>query len=505
MSSGTIVVGMPEEGYYRPIREDALRCGRDNHLVGRRYTYPAIVPHLNKKLFIPLAIGIIGLIVFAGLGAHFHWPWNAEQIALLAASSSVTILSGGWIVYKYRKRKRKLEDSDALRIDIEDDVKARQEKARRILADPKYKHGAAESFYSFDSEDCLASLLFTADDVEELGSGSYGTVTRRTLAEPLYSVSKGTKVVVKSMGIKKPLRNNTYDHMQILCDHPNIAKVIGVITETRGGKIHIRDKAYVQAYRDADALNIIVEDEVVIGIIMEDTPEYRSLDKLLLPDSTDLISISFIRNFLRELLSAIKYLKEQGFRHSDIKMQNILVDSEGHVKLIDFGLINPLRNNHPGSLSTNAPEIFRTHLSSSTSDLYSAMKTCLLYMLRKDWCLDYPETIPNTTLKEKVSNFLTGGYTTAYRGGSIPLPKPISITYKPAEGAAPITAMTGVILSYHLPVDGTDEEKDLLFSLMRQLLHPEPEQRLTASGWDGLLRHRFFTYIPAAAADAEVA
>jgi serine/threonine protein kinase len=506
MSSEPTVVRMPEEGYYRPIRKDALHCGRDNHLVGRHYAYPAIVPRLNKKLLIPLAIGIIGLIVFAGLGVHFHWHWSVEQIALLAASSSITILSGGWIYYKYRKRKRKLADNEALLATIDGDREARKAKAKDILDNPKYKHGATEPFYSFDSRDDLESILFTADDFDALGAGAYGTVTRRTLKDCLYSAPSDTKVVVKSMTKTRDLQSHTYDHMQILCDHPNIAKVIGVITKTKDGKIHIRDKEYVQAYRDADALGIIVENETVIGIIMEDTPEYIPLDKdLSTHEPTDLTSVSFIRNFLRELLSAIKYLKEQDFRHSDIKMQNILVDSEGHVKLIDLGLIDPLGNNHKGSLPTTAPELFRTHLSYPTSDLYSAMKTCLLYMLRKKGCLDYPETIPKTTLQERVSCFLTGTYTTAYRSGGIPLPKPITITYKLEEEAVPITKTTGSIFAFNLPVDGTDDEKDLLFSLMRQLLHPEPEQRLTASGWDGLLSHRFFTYIPAAAADAEVA
>ena len=39
-----------------------------------------------------------------------------------------------------------------------------------------------------------------------------------------------------------------------------------------------------------------------------------------------------------EILMALKWLHEQNILYRDLKPKNILVDSEGHIKLIDFGL-----------------------------------------------------------------------------------------------------------------------------------------------------------------------
>lgn len=63
------------------------------------------------------------------------------------------------------------------------------------------------------------------------------------------------------------------------------------------------------------------------------------------------------------MLSAIYYCHEKNISHRDIKEDNIMVTKSGFVKLIDFGLAQPLKKNEHkmhrvcGTLHYMAPEL----------------------------------------------------------------------------------------------------------------------------------------------------
>ena len=70
------------------------------------------------------------------------------------------------------------------------------------------------------------------------------------------------------------------------------------------------------------------------------------------------------RHFFRQLLSAVDYCHRNSVVHRDLKIENVLIDHDGNVKLIDFGLsnlFNPKDSLHTfcGSLYFAAPELLK--------------------------------------------------------------------------------------------------------------------------------------------------
>ncbi|OJJ48319.1 hypothetical protein ASPZODRAFT_63011 [Penicilliopsis zonata CBS 506.65] len=57
--------------------------------------------------------------------------------------------------------------------------------------------------------------------------------------------------------------------------------------------------------------------------------------------------------FFKQILQGVAYLHDKGIAHRDIKLENILLTEEGHLKITDFGVATIFRRSHPGMESAS--------------------------------------------------------------------------------------------------------------------------------------------------------
>lgn len=82
-------------------------------------------------------------------------------------------------------------------------------------------------------------------------------------------------------------------------------------------------------------------------------------------------------NYLLQIANALDYVHKQGFLHRDICPRNIMVNSEGVIKLIDFGLAIPNTpdfckpGNRTGTPNYLAPELIRRTTTDHRVDLFA--------------------------------------------------------------------------------------------------------------------------------------
>ena len=73
------------------------------------------------------------------------------------------------------------------------------------------------------------------------------------------------------------------------------------------------------------------------------------------------------RFYIAELVLAIESVHRMGFIHRDIKPDNVLIDSDGHIKLTDFGLCTGFRWTHDSKYYQNGT-LSRNHSRNSSMD-----------------------------------------------------------------------------------------------------------------------------------------
>ena len=107
-------------------------------------------------------------------------------------------------------------------------------------------------------------------------------------------------------------------------------------------------------------------------MILEYAPNFILFDYIAFSGH---FSEDLARFYFCQIIDALEHIHQAGVAHRDIKLENILLDSDYNIKIADFGLSTPIsrRNDQAGTQSYMAPEIFLANdYSSKDVDLFSS-------------------------------------------------------------------------------------------------------------------------------------
>uniref|UniRef100_A0ABM5GNE3 non-specific serine/threonine protein kinase n=1 Tax=Pogona vitticeps TaxID=103695 RepID=A0ABM5GNE3_9SAUR len=177
----------------------------------------------------------------------------------------------------------------------------------------------------------------TWEIVETIGKGTYGKVFK------VFNKKNGSKAAVKILDPVHDIDEEIeaeYNILMALSDHPNVVKFYGLY--------------YKKDVKDGDQLWLVLE--------LCNGGSVTDLVKGFLKRG-ERMSELIIAYILHEALMGLEHLHENKTIHRDIKGNNILLTTEGGVKLVDFGVSAQLtssrlrRNTSVGTPFWMAPEV----------------------------------------------------------------------------------------------------------------------------------------------------
>ncbi|XP_053118711.1 myosin-IIIa isoform X3 [Hemicordylus capensis] len=177
----------------------------------------------------------------------------------------------------------------------------------------------------------------TWEIIETIGKGTYGKVFK------VFNKKNGSKAAVKILDPVHDIDEEIeaeYNILKALSDHPNVVKFYGLY--------------YKKDVKDGDQLWLVLE--------LCNGGSVTDLVKGFLKRG-ERMSELIIAYILHEALMGLQHLHENKTIHRDIKGNNILLTTEGGVKLVDFGVSAQLtstrlrRNTSVGTPFWMAPEV----------------------------------------------------------------------------------------------------------------------------------------------------
>ena len=195
-------------------------------------------------------------------------------------------------------------------------------------------------------------IAYRYEVVRVMGKGTYGIVVS------CKDHKTGEDVAVKV------IKNSPLYHQQGLCE-------ISILE-------HLRDKA-ANSIITLRASFLFRKHLCLVFDLL-----YCSLASKLKANKLHSLSVTHIKDYSLQLLTALKYLKDAQIIHADLKPDNILLDKKGHLKLIDFGCACYENTTAPGYAQSRyyrAPEVILETGLSCSADMWSL--GCILVEMAK--------------------------------------------------------------------------------------------------------------------------
>ncbi|MFZ9888465.1 MAG: protein kinase domain-containing protein, partial [Myxococcota bacterium] len=301
--------------------------------------------------------------------------------------------------------------------------------------------------------------------VEKLGQGGMGAVYRAR--DDVSGQEVAVKVLPAGLARDPHLRERFVQEAQALAslDHPAI---VPLVTFARNDDDHYLVMKYVAG---------------------------RSLESVIAQQGA--LPVEVVRDIFRALLEALAYAHDRGVIHRDIKPANVLLDENGKVLLVDFGIARretSTRLTETGILMGTpqymSPEQIQGRGAERHSDLYAA-GLLLFEMLTGRPPFVGIEVF--TLLRHHVESPVPDP--TSLRGGDIPAPLLVTVeallrknpAHRPANAQAALALMDAPVTS--LPRFADDDKVTVaLHSNLHTPLTVAPKDRRSSEDTDALLQ-----------------
>uniref|UniRef100_A0A6C0BN54 Protein kinase domain-containing protein n=1 Tax=viral metagenome TaxID=1070528 RepID=A0A6C0BN54_9ZZZZ len=116
-----------------------------------------------------------------------------------------------------------------------------------------------------------------------------------------------------------------------------------------------------------------------------------------LANQTSKVVSSQVVKWLRQIALTLDYMHKLGVIHGDVKFNNTVIDSNGNIKLIDFGMSRPLAwrlPEHTYTYTHRAPEVWKGERFNEKADVWSF--GCMIFEFFGKSLIDYHNITPDT-------------------------------------------------------------------------------------------------------------
>lgn len=194
----------------------------------------------------------------------------------------------------------------------------------------------------YDNSENGNTLYYEFDPTTKpLGEGGMGKVFRGTRVDLMSGVTRPVAIKFMFDGLPLSVIERARREANIKIKHENLVEMMGFLTtETEDPSSHQVQRHYhvVSELLDGVVLSDLLEG-VVTGNDGQVVPFAEKLYKLYQTDS-----FAFAIMIVKNVLSGIMTLHDQGYIHRDIDPSNIMVTRDNKIKIIDFGIAKQVNN-----------------------------------------------------------------------------------------------------------------------------------------------------------------